>query len=1496
MKRSTTTLSLLLFTILTCVRVFAFAAGDPTAAGLTLNVVQNSALTIQLQGVQVDGHALTYTISTSPSHGTLTQLNVLTGIVIFQPTAGYVGSDSFAYTVGALNTALSPVTSSPATVTLNVVASLTTINGHLSNPDSTPASGTVTWVQVTGATSFDGNSIPAGASVSKILDGSGNYTVSLYPTVGLNPNSYFQMLFKPTSGPSPSAILYQIPVSSSVINQSTLDTNKVGTFSLNQQYCCVTNSTALNAVVASINLIGAGGPANAALSNLASPNINTSLLAQTGVNLGSTIKPFKNLFLYGTGTYGTNYMELTSAPSSTRVLTLPDVTDTVAVVGTNNNFSAGQTITPAANSTGFIMSGGSLTGSDAHSFTSVSGTWNTTGVPTALTYNVTNTASGTGSKLFDFQVGGVTKGNLDKSGNLTLAGGFSFAGSSLFSSIQGSTGTKLMAANGAFTPGNCTKTDSNGNLIDATVPCGGGGGSTSPGGSNTQLQFNSLSNFGGITGATSDGTNVTYGSGNLRATLPQIATGINDGSNNPIFSFTAATSDIDIDTVNGRMWVNVNGAPTSTFGTVSNETTTAAARWVNWQFNNSTTNPATLAFYTDLGTASSHVAITSGAAIGLWTLDGWNGSANTVNAAAILFKSTQAFTTGHWGTQAIIQTTANGATTPQNSLIVGQDGSGTFLGNVGGSNLSGTNTGDQNIFASIPVSGQTTVTPSSTSTALTFVAGTNMTITTDNSAKTVTFAAAGGGGAVSSASNSDGTLTVTPTTGAVVASLNLAHANIWAAQQTDQGATTTSPGFYTQITGDTFPRLRAGLNNGDTASIAFGPGSGARDAFIEYVTTGQIRSGGPDAAAPVAQISSVQNVVAGTSNTAGADRTFLGSQSTGNAPGGKILLKTSAAGTSGTSVNTEVLAVTIDATQSLIVAGLIKAGTGPVTLTNTAGNILGSALVGTDITTVGTIGTGTWQGTAIATQYGGLGANNSASGGVPLFASGVVTMTSTSGTGNFVRVTNPTLVGPTLGAALATSLNGNTFTTGTYTLTGGAGKTFTFNNSITIAGTDSTTMTFPGTSDTLAGLGTVETFTAIQTILKAGIGTTSTDGLVLSNATAAAAGSQQWSPRTRWSGAGWKTTATAASQTVDWIAEVQPIQAATNPSSAWVLSSQVNGGGYTPQLQIQSNAAGFPATAFIFGIQNASGDNPVAFQVYRTTTVRNFINWANDIVAVGDASGATEVDLNTSNGTYGFKTNFTLSNNATIGFNSVSSPTAFIGSVGAANIRHGGADIASPVAQIISFAGVIAGTSNTAGVSATIKGSAGTGTGAGGSIIFQTAPAGTTGSTQNTQVTALTIDSTQLVTAAANFTINGATITLGNAAFTTCTSIGTTANALTCAVSTEKVKQDFINFNNGLSVIRKIQAKTFEYQAGTPYFDGYRTHLGLIAENLKSANPLLASMTGPNGTGLMQPEPMAIHAVEISAIQSLDAEIQKLTKIVNQQQKEIELLKTRKRN
>lgn len=62
--------------------------------------------------------------------------------------------------------------------------------------------------------------------------------------------------------------------------------------------------------------------------------------------------------------------------------------------------------------------------------------------------------------------------------------------------------------------------------------------------------------------------------------------------------------------------------------------------------------------------------------------------------------------------------------------------------------------------------------------------------------------------------------------------------------------------------------------------------------------------------------------------------------------------------------------------------------------------------------------------------------------------------TANTGTGSVVRATSPTLVTPTLGAATATTINGNTISSGSGTLTLGAGKTATVSNTLTFTGTD----------------------------------------------------------------------------------------------------------------------------------------------------------------------------------------------------------------------------------------------------------------------------------------------------------------------------------------------------------------------------------------------------------------------------------------------------------
>jgi hypothetical protein len=79
---------------------------------------------------------------------------------------------------------------------------------------------------------------------------------------------------------------------------------------------------------------------------------------------------------------------------------------------------------------------------------------------------------------------------------------------------------------------------------------------------------------------------------------------------------------------------------------------------------------------------------------------------------------------------------------------------------------------------------------------------------------------------------------------------------------------------------------------------------------------------------------------------------------------------------------------------------------------------------------------------------------------------------------------NPIISGATISNSTITTstYNGNTWTAGTGILTIAALKTLTASNTLTLAGTDGTTMTFPTTSATLARTDAANTFTGTQTI------------------------------------------------------------------------------------------------------------------------------------------------------------------------------------------------------------------------------------------------------------------------------------------------------------------------------------------------------------------------------------------------------------------------------
>lgn len=118
------------------------------------------------------------------------------------------------------------------------------------------------------------------------------------------------------------------------------------------------------------------------MANLSGQNIGSN--ARGILNLGSTI----------------------NTPLST---TLQAITDGDGVASPLNLATNNITITPTT-----------LTGSSATSALSISQTWNTTGNPTLIFANVTNTASGASANLMDLQIGGSSRFTISKNSIINL--------------------------------------------------------------------------------------------------------------------------------------------------------------------------------------------------------------------------------------------------------------------------------------------------------------------------------------------------------------------------------------------------------------------------------------------------------------------------------------------------------------------------------------------------------------------------------------------------------------------------------------------------------------------------------------------------------------------------------------------------------------------------------------------------------------------------------------------------------------------------------------------------------------------------------------------------------------------------------------------------------------------------------------------------------------------------------------------------------------------
>lgn len=140
----------------------------------------------------------------------------------------------------------------------------------------------------------------------------------------------------------------------------------------------------------------------------------------------------------------------------------------------------------------------------------------------------------------------------------------------------------------------------------------------------------------------------------------------------------------------------------------------------------------------------------------------------------------------------------------------------------------------------------------------------------------------------------------------------------------------------------------------------------------------------------------------------------------------------------------------------------------------------------------------------------------------------------------------------------------------------------------------------------------------VATIYKGGIGVTATDGLVLTNNQVASAGAQQQSPSIHIGGQGWKTTATAGSQAVDFQMFVLPVQGSANPSSTFTLNSSINGGAYGNSLLYTSAGAMSVAASFSTGSGGITSGTDI------TVALANKLNWNGRSQIKSSADGANE--------------------------------------------------------------------------------------------------------------------------------------------------------------------------------------------------------------------------------------------------------------------------------
>ena len=320
-----------------------------------------------------------------------------------------------------------------------------------------------------------------------------------------------------------------------------------------------------------------------------------------------------------------------------------------------------------------------------------------------------------------------------------------------------------------------------------------------------------------------------------------------------------------------------------------------------------------------------------------------------------------------------------------------------------------------------------------------------------------------------------------------------------------------------------------------------------------------------------------------------------------------------------------------------------------------------------------------------------------------------------------------------------------------------SGKTLTGSNTLTLAGTDATTMTFPATSGTVATLNTAQTFTALQTLNRSGeqlaLGSAGSNSGVMSFA-----GSTSGKVTMQAAAAAGTYTLTLPTNDGD---SGQFLQTDGSGVTSWATASGGSGSPGGSDTQIQYNNAGSfggasglttDGTSLTLGTSSnllwstdliltrrgaanlrlgAADVGSTTATVTITIATPGVVTWSSHNLSTGTpvfftTTGALPTGITASTTYYVIAVDANTFRIATTLVNALAG-TAVNTSGSQSGTQTGNRNAITQALSVQSVTGV----SNRSGADMLITGSQGTGNAAGGSIVFQVAPAGSSGSAQN---------------------------------------------------------------------------------------------------------------------------------------------------------------------